>query len=941
MDTSSDRSAAPAILGRPSELARIGALLDSAHGGAEHVLVLTGEPGVGKSTLVEWAAAEGDARGLRVLRVRGSEGESGLALSGLHQLLRPLLSGLDALPESQRQALRCAFGLSSGPEAPVNTLHLCVGVVTLLTEAAARQPLLLLVDDVQWLDLGSLDILAFVARRLDGEPAVMLLASREEGVPARFDRDFPHLVAGPLDRADAGLLLDALPNSPTGRARSQVLQEAAGNPLALIELSRALAKRSGDPGGGQSLTGSTLNGQTLSGQTLPLTRRLENLFAADLPELPEETRSALLLVAASGSAQLADIVKAARGEDVIGALLPAEKVGLLRMESGQVLLRHPLVRSAVYQAASFAERRAAHLALAEALADEPDRRAWHLAAAAPGEDEEVAEALASSAERSRGRGGHAAAAAALERSAELTADPATRSRRLLGAAQSAMFAGHPQWVGEITARVQGLTDDPALRAEAQLMEGWALGVTLRHQEALTALLSVGESMATVAPPLALSALATGATSVYNSGDPFYRTEMRRIYGLIDEQGNLPGHAWVQATVGAMTERQQAHEAFRQALAVMSQDSLSDLTVLGGTAWILDETEEATRILGRTMDILRRVGTAGTNATIAQALAFAHTESGAWASALTCAEDAYWMAAEAGVENVTLGSLVLQATIGAFRGDHQASCARADDALCGIDLRKSRSLQVRYRYALGMAHVVEGDHESAYEELRSTFSRDYVPVPVHYHASVYYLADLAAAAVRVGRIDDARVVLDATVRGLGPDRSPRVHAVVERATALLSEPDAAEEHFLAAVADPAAAGWAFEHALTQLDFGEWLRRRRRTAEARPRLQHALETFRRLDARPWLERAAAELRVAGASVPAAVDTAPTADLTAQELQIAELAAQGLTNRDIASRLYLSPRTVGYHLHKIFPKLGIKTRAQLRDALSTPTSRRADVD
>ncbi|MEZ0069825.1 DNA-binding CsgD family transcriptional regulator [Streptacidiphilus sp. MAP12-20] len=922
MSTGTDRSATAAIFGREPELARIRSLLDSVRGGGvqgdgPRVLVLTGEPGAGKSTLVEWAADQGGARGLRALRVRGSEGEAGLPLAALHQLIRPLLSGLDQLPERQRDALRCAFGLDTAGQAPADPLHLCVGVVTLITEAAARQPLLLLVDDIQWLDLGSLDVLAFVARRLDGEAAVMLLASRESAVPARFDRDFPHLVAGPLARAEAGLLLDAQPNAPTGRARPQILQEAAGNPLALIELTRALAK-------GTSHLGTA--------QTLPLTRRLENLFAADLPDLPAETRAALLLVAASGTTQLADVLRAAPGSDLVQDLLPAEKAGLLRMDGGQVLLRHPLVRSAVHQAATFAERRAAHLALAAAFTDEPDRRAWHLAAATAGLDEEVAEALAASAERSRGRGGYAAAAAALERAAELTPDPELRSRHLLAAAQSAMFAGHPQWVGEITAGVDGLTRNPVVRAEASLMSGWALGLTLRHQEALTALLSVVESMATAAPPLALQALATGATSAYNSGDPYYRTEMERLYALIPDHGNLPGHAWVQGVIHPLTQRGRALELLHCAVAAMSEDSLGDLTTLGGAAWILDETEQATRLLSRTMDHLRRGGTAGSNATVAQALALAHCESGAWAAALTTADDAYWMAAEAGAENVTIGSVILKATIGAFRGDHEAACARAQDAVCGVDLRKARSLLVRYHYALGMAGVVEGDLEGAYEQLRSTFTRDYLPLPVHYHASVYYLADLAAAAVRVGRIDDARTVLESTERTLGADRSPRLNAVVHRATALLSGSAAdAEQHFRSALADPAAARWPFEYALAQLDFGEWLRRQRRSTEARLRLSGALETFRRLDARPWLDRATAELRAAGASVPQAAEPTARVDLTPQELQIAELAARGLTNRDIASRLYLSPRTVGYHLHKIFPKLGITTRAQLRDALS----------
>jgi DNA-binding CsgD family transcriptional regulator len=254
-----------------------------------------------------------------------------------------------------------------------------------------------------------------------------------------------------------------------------------------------------------------------------------------------------------------------------------------------------------------------------------------------------------------------------------------------------------------------------------------------------------------------------------------------------------------------------------------------------------------------------------------------------------------------------------------------------EAVRGVDLRGSRSLQVRHRHAVGMASFVAGDHADAYEQLRATFTRDFRPAPVHYHASLYYLGDLAAAAVRAGRTDDARTVVDAVEHSLEPGRSPRLAAVLHRAAALLNDTEDAEDHFRAALAAPAVDCWPFEKALTQLDFGEWLRRRRRSAEARPHLSAALECFQRLDARPWTDRTAAELRATGAPVAAATAPSPASELTPQERQIAELAAQGLTNRDIATRLYLSPRTVGYHLHKIFPKLGIRARAQLRDALS----------
>ncbi|WP_262062758.1 helix-turn-helix transcriptional regulator [Streptomyces sp. STR69] len=913
-DFGAEQDHGSALLGREREISRITRLVDAVDGDGPKVLVLTGEPGAGKSTLVDLAAASASDRGRRVLRVRGCEGEQDLGFAGVHQLLGPVLGGVDRLPARQRDALRHAFGMDQADGLPApEPLLIRTAVLTLLSDTAAERPLLIAVDDAQWLDVGSLDVLAFVARRLDEEPAALLLAARDEAVPVRFDRDFPHLTPGPLDRAAAGLLLDRQPQPPRGRVRSQILKEAAGNPLALIELARAFAR---DPDGGNlGPFGS-----------LPLTSRLVHLFAADLPTLPPTTRRALLLVAAAGTAQLSDVPDAGGPE----VWEPAEQAGLVRVDGGRARLRHPLVRSAVYQAASFAERREAHLALAAALAHEPDRRAWHLAAAALGPDEDVARALAESAERLQHRGGHAAAATALERAAELTPDPQERARRLLAAATSAMYAGHPQWVGDIACRVDGLTDDPQLLAEASLRAGWSLAVTLRHDDSLAFLLPVAESMAAHAPALALNALGTAATPAYNSGDPRYRHDIQRINGLIARQPDETDRVWQRAAVRPFTDRQQTLKSLHHAVDALPDGSLTGLVSLGGAAWILDETDEAVRLLDRAMDQLRRAATAGANCTVAQALALAHFESGAWSAAQAAAEEALWTATEAGADNVMVGSPILQATLRAARGDSAGARAQVDDAVRGRDLRKSRSLYVRHRHALALAALAEGDHETAYGQLRRTFTQDAHPAPVHYHASLYYLADLAAAAVRAGQADDARAVLHAAERTLEQQRSARLAAIVHRASALLSEPDDAESRFRAAIGDQAGAGWPFEHALAHLDFAEWLRRRRRTAEARPLLATALDIFERLDARPWAERTAAELRAAGVAVapPAVHDV--LADLTPQELQIAELAAEGLTNRDIGTRLYLSHRTIGFHLHKIFPKLGITGRAQLRDVL-----------
>ncbi|MFD5436484.1 helix-turn-helix transcriptional regulator [Kitasatospora sp. NPDC127067] len=918
MNVGAVEARARGIRGRARELEWIGKLVDAADGPGSKVLVLTGQPGAGKSTLLDHAADEAAARGRRVLRVRGCEGELGLDFAAVHQLLRPVLRDIDRLPTRQRDALQKAFGTDDGDgqESP-DPLVIRSGVLTLLSEAATERPVLIIVDDAQWLDVGSVDVLAFVARRLEGERIALLLAARDDSVPARFDRDFPHLAAGPLDRAAAGLLLDEQPSPPRGRARARILEEAGGNPLALIELARACA---GEPGG--------LGSGPID--PLPLTARLQQLFAAGLPDLPQETRRALLLAAVAGMDRLADVLHAAPCLDDPEVWRPAERAGLVRVENGDVRLRHPLIRSAIHQAAPFADRREAHLVLAAALAHEPDRRAWHLAAAALGPDENVADTLAESAERSRRRGGYAAAATTLERAAELTPDPECRAGRLLSAATSAMLAGHPQWVEEIAARVATLTDDPRLLAEASLRGGWALAVTLRHDDALGFLLPVAETMATAEPALALDALGTAATSATKSGDPAHRAELRRIGGLIPGLRDRTQWLWIRAVADPFTGREAAVDDLHRMVEARRDAPFADLLMLGGTAWILDETGLAVRLLGQAVDHHRTAATAGANCTVAQARAVALFESGAWTAARSATEEAFWTAREAGADNVTVGSQILRATLCAARGDHAGGRAQASDAVRGIDLRTSRSLYVRHCHALGTAALVEGDHRTAYEHLRRTYTRGPRPAPVHHHASPYHLADLAAAAVRADRTDDARSVLRAAEDLLGPSRSARLDAIVHRARALLSEPDGAEPHFRAALADPAGAHWPFEHALVQLDFGEWLRRRRRAVEARPLLAAALETFERLDARPWTGRATAELRAAGVTVADSAVPRAVSGLTAQELQIAQLAAEGLTNREIGARLYLSPRTIGFHLHKIFPKLGITGRAQLRDVL-----------
>ncbi|MFF3656800.1 helix-turn-helix transcriptional regulator [Streptomyces olivochromogenes] len=915
------------IVGRDHELALLSRLVDDLTTGRTGALLMTGGPGAGKSALLAAAARMARRSGVRVLRCRGSEGESGLAFAGLHQLLRPFLDLAEGLPARQRAALLGVFGLDDGTRTVSDPLLTSLGALTLLSDAAEHGPLLLVIDDTHWLDLGTLDVLAFVARRLEGEPVALLLAARDTAVPAQLDRQINRLTIEPLDPAAAGRLLDHQPRPPAGRARSRVLEQAAGVPLALVELARAVAR---DPAAAHE-------------DALPLTDRLEAIFAADLPELPPATRELLLFAAAAESAELPVILSAVGDRATPDDWLPAERAGLVRIDADRVRFRHPLIRSAVYRAATYTERHTAHRALADVLVGDPDRRAWHHAAAASGVDEEAARELDDSAARAQRRGGYAAAATALERAARLSPDPTVRAGRLVRAATMAMYAGHPRWVGELSAQVATLTDEPALLAEASLRAGWALAVTTQFAGSLGFLLPVAEAAVDEDPVLTLDALATATTPAYNSGAPEHRENILRIVERVPPQDDETGRLWALAGCDPVRNRAQALGLLAATwTAPLPKPGsgvdvpLSRLVVSGGAAWVLDETAEAIRLLGAAMDHLRRSPTSGANATVAQALALALYESGSWTKARAALDEAYGLAAEGGLENVVVGAPVLRATLLALRGDTEEARAAVQRAVHGIDLPNCRSLQVRTHYALGAAALAEGDHAAAYDRFRAVYTRQPEPAPLHFHASDYYLADLVAAAVRTGRAEEARLVLDTTRRRLAEgETSARLTAIVHRADALLAEPDDAERHFTAALGDPAGDQWPFERAQARLDYAEWLRRRRRAVEARPLLAAALEVFERLGTRPWTDRARAELRAAGVTPASASADSPDglAELTPQQLQIARLAAAGLTNREIGERIFLSPRTVGFHLYRIFPKLGITSRAQLRDALPEP--------
>src|SRR5580658_3703475 len=924
------------IFGREAGLARLRGLMEQVPL-AGQVLLVTGEAGMGKTVLLADAVGRARSAGVRVLSVTGRESESRLAFAGLHQLLRPVLSSAVGLPGRQAQALTGALGLAAEPGVP-DPLLTGVAVLTLLSDLSERSPVLVVADDAHWLDRSSLDTLVFVASRLDAERVVLLVGARAQTPPPGFDRGFPELYLGPLSAAEAGLLLDSQPRPPRGRARAQVLAQAAGNPMALIELAKVIAD---DPAASRRW----------AAEPLPPTDRLTAVLTSRFATLPEQTQAALLLAAVADGPDLSAAATAVSGPGA-HSLAPAEQLGLVKVDRTGLQFSHPLVRSAIYHSAPFAQRAAAHRELASALRDQPDRRAWHLAAAALQPDEEVASLLEATATQAQRRGGAAAAALAMERAAELSPDPGDQARRLVAAASAAVSTGQADWVQDLATRALAVTADPGLRLAARRDAGWALAYSGRRSAALPALLSVAEETSRDQPDLAWDALADAAIVVYHSGTPASCQAVSRVLGLLENQRlRSAGHGpradvgphrlWIQACIDPFGSRGELIRYLRQ----INRSPLDEpaLWRVGSAAWLLDESDLAITLLQDAMQLLQAPGTQGTSGPGLTALGWAYIDTGRWDEAQEAAAEAADLAEANQMELIGAAADLITATVLAMRGDSAAARGRADRALANADLAESGVITAQARRALGIAALADGSHLLAFTQLRQLFSEE--GAPVHNIFSYLGLADLAAAAVRADRRMEGQDVLGRALSHLGGTASARLEQLLARARGILAGPDEAEAHFAAALADPAGQQWPFERAQLRLDYGEWLRRRRRINDAKAVLTEALGTFRQLRARSPAQRAETELRACGVAVTgAAAEPDALWELTPQQRQIVRLASDGLTNRQIGDRLFLSPHTVSSHLYRSYPKLGVAGRNQLRDLIaraSTPAPADQDAE
>jgi len=903
------------LYGRDLERSRIGELLDGARSSRGAVLVISGEPGAGKSALLE--DARDQAGGMRVLSGGGVESEAHLPFAALHQIVRPVLGHLENLPDPQAVALSGALGLSGGGS---DRFLVSLAVLSLLAEAAERRPLLCLIDDAHWLDDASADALVFVARRIEAEGIAMLFAARE-GEIRRFDAPgLPELHLGGLDPATAAALIDrqvGISLSPA--VRDRLVAETGGNPLALLELSPALSA-------------AQLSGVEAVFAPIPVSARVERAFLARVGRLKEETQTLLLVAAADDSGELATVVRAAAQLGAAAdALDGAEQAGLAHVRGDRLEFRHPLVRSAVYQAAPLSKRQAAHRALARVLDGEvdADRRAWHRAAASVEPDPSVVEELEEAAQRARRRSGFAAASLAFERAAALTPDVEHRARRLTAAAENAWLGGRIERALMLLEGARPLVSEPIPRADIDRFLGLIEMTRGVPTDACQLLLRVAREVAPSDAERALQLLNLAGLAAAYAGDSDAAVAIAEVArGLAVEEAPAPfARMLTQLLIGlgAHAEGDFADAASRLRLALELAEELDDdsasqpvaLLFAGRAALYLGDDQTAYRTHHEAAARARASGALIIVTQILPRLATAEIWAGRWPSAAANAREGLKLAGEIGQHDLVAQQLVLLAVVAALRGSEDECRSMAAESR---ELASAHGLGIVAEIAHWALALLELGLGQAEEALRH--GREISNTLVVFWGAL----DRIEAAVRAGEPETARTWLSGFEPWAESSGAAWTRAVALHCRALLSDDEGeARSLFLAALEAHAEAARPFERARSELAFGEFLRRARHRLEAREHLRAALDGFEGLGARLWAERARVELRASGQTARKR-DASTRAELTEQELQIARFVSEGLTNRDVAAQLFLSPRTIDFHLRNVYRKLGISSRTAL---------------
>ncbi|MFP3965847.1 AAA family ATPase [Actinomadura fulvescens] len=915
------------LYGRTAEIAVIDRLLAGARQGTSGALCVHGEAGIGKSALLDHAARAASAAGMRVLRAVGTETEAELPFAGLHLLLNAYDGRLDdrlaELAAPQAAALRAALGGTldgtpgdtCGGVAAKGEGRFLIGLatLTLLSDLAEDRPLVCLVDDAQWVDQASVQALVFAARRLRCEGVILVFALRDdpETVPIRGIPELP--VAGLAERDAAALLADLSPELPA-RVRARVLAEAGGNPLALIELPRSAAGEGWSPV-----------------RPLPIGHRVRRAFVTQIERLPARTRSLLTVAAADDSGEAAVVLRAARMLAIpVGAIEPAERAGLVTVTGGVLRFRHPLVRSAAYQRAVQAERSAAHRALARAWDEDQDadRRAWQLAAAATGPDDEVADLLERTARRAAERSGHAAVVAAYERAAQLTTDPREVVRRGAAAALAATDAGQFDRAAELTERVARSAGEPADHALLAVVRGLVEFECGSPRESGRALISGARRVAEVQPGWSGKLLVIGVHNAWHGGDARSVADgvaRLRELPLSPDDPIVPYIGAVEALNRLVSDDVPGAYPLLRSFAARARDLVPE------TDWLRQFTAQLLLIAGQDPALVhelaaamvadwRGTGQIGHLTVGLHHLAYAQILLGRHKVAAVTAAEGLQLATDTGHSPIAAHFSSWLGWLAALEGDEERCRALANEGIRYGEDHQSPHSVLSGQWALALLDLGLGRHRAAFDRMSE-----------HWRGWSFVagrsVADLVDAAVRVDRADAARGPLAQAEEWTAGCEEEWAAAILLRCRAMLGPADSAEALFTEALSLHQKSDQPYEQARTWLAYGEWLRRRRRKHEARAPLRNALESFERLGARLWAERARLELRAAGERTAARrPKTEAAASLTPQELQVARLAATGATNRDIAAQLLISPRTVGRHLYNAFPKLGVSTRAEL---------------
>jgi DNA-binding CsgD family transcriptional regulator len=914
-----------ALHGREPEQAAIADLLARARAGQGGSLVLIAEAGAGKTALLTEAAESARAAGdVTVVATSGIESEAPLAFAALQRLLAPLSGSLDGIPAPQAHALRVAFGMEAGDAG--DRFLIFLGVLSLLADAAEHQPVLAVIDDAQWLDDASAASLQFVARRIAMERVAVLWAARENEARPFDTTDLTTLRLSGLGLAGASAVL----SEQTGAAVSPevaalLVANTGGNPLALRELPGVLSP--GQLSGGEPLP-----------SRLPVTERVERLFLDRARRLSAEAQTLLLVASADDSARLGTVLRAAEslGADV-EALAELERSGLVTVAADNLSLRHPLVRSAMYEAAPSPERRRVHAALAAALTreDDADRRAWHRSSSVVEPDESVVDELVAAARRAERRGGHEAASAAWSRAAELSAGSDHRARHLFAASMAAWVSAHPDTARGLIEKAMAETDDPTLLADARRLRGRIEWNTGSVKLANLMLLEAAADAAAHDPVRAREIAAEAVSIAAWNGDSGSSIDATSLVSPPADDAPARERAYEQLLQGCAHvvagDYAAAAVSLRRGFTIHEElpEDFELLPNMSIGAFHLGDFDRSEAYMQRLLTHARNGGAAVMVLYALTRLAIIDLVAGRWSDAVGDATEAVTLGEVTRHQVLADSPAALLMLLAALRGDEatylelsprlEAATSRGAVGILDVVLRDF------FHWAQGvhLANTEANRPASAFHQL-AQMSHD---VPKRMAG-----LDRIEAAIRADQTEAARLWVQDFGEFADATGQAWARAVAEHGQALLAGPDAAEAHFQRALelhdqaGEDGRAGRPFSRARTELAYGEFLRRSRRRVDARVHLRAALDTFEGLRAKPWAERAATELRASGETVRRREETDGEVPLTPQERQVAQLVKKGMSNKDVAAQLFVSPRTVDFHLRNVFTKTGLSSRGEL---------------